>query len=306
MPENEWTYRVPVAPANPAPPAPVFPWPGGHRCAMQLSFDVDGETAWTSKDPSNAERLVTMSYGGYEARVGVPKLLDMLRSLGLRATFYITGWCVEAHPAMAEAIQAGGHEIAHHGYHHLMPDPAEPDAMREELERGLDTLKRRLGVVPAGYRAPYGESFEGLRASLKTRGFLYSSSWRDDVRPYRQVLADGTPGVIELPVTMSYDDWLYGLTHRFSPRPLFTREHVLSIWQDELEETRDWGGLVTTVLHPQVSGRPMRLRLLREFLGFAQNLGGVWIATGREIADYFASCETLSETYHAVQPVVPR
>jgi peptidoglycan/xylan/chitin deacetylase (PgdA/CDA1 family) len=258
---------------------------------MFLSFDVDAESAWTSKDPAHAERLVTMSFGGYEARVGTPKLLELLRELDLKATFFITGWSVEAHPAMAEAIVKDGHEIGHHGFHHLLPDPGDP-LIEDELERGFETLRRRLGLVPVGYRAPFGESCEELRASLKRRGILYSSSWRDDVRPYRQLLADGTPGVIEIPVTSSYDDWMHGLSARFSPRSIFPREHVLSMWKDELDEVRDWGAMVTTVLHPQVSGRPMRFRLLREFLGYAQSHGDVWIATGREIAAHYAGCET--------------
>lgn len=282
--------RVPHRPANPAPPAPLHGWPGGCRGAMFLSFDVDAEAAWTSKDPAHAARLVTMSYGGYEARVGVPKLLDLLRQQQLRATFFIAGWSIEAHPAMGEMILRAGHEVAHHGFYHLLPDPGDP-AIEDELERGFETLRRRLGVTPHGYRALYGESCEELRSSLARRGFLYSSSWRDDVRPYRQVLADGAPGVIELPVTMSYDDWMFGLSNRFSPRSIFPREHVLSIWRDELDETLEWGGMVTTVLHPQVSGRPMRLRLLREFLSYARTLPDLWIATGEEIALHFQACE---------------
>jgi len=49
--------------------------------------------------------------------------------------------------------------------------------------------------------------------------------------------------------------------------------------------------MVTTVLHPQVSGRPMRLRLLREFLTYAQSHDDVWIATGAEIAAHFEANE---------------
>jgi peptidoglycan/xylan/chitin deacetylase (PgdA/CDA1 family) len=291
--------RVPLAPANRAPLAPEFPWPRAHKAAMFLSFDVDAESAWTAPDPARYEQLVTMSFGGFEARVGVPKLLEMLAQLGLRATFFITGWSVEAHPAMAEAILRAGHEIGHHGFHHLMPLPGDP-MLVEEIDRGLDTLKRRLGVVPVGYRAPSGESCEELRVLLKQRGLLYSSSWRDDVRPYRHLLADNTPGLVELPVTMTYDDWLYGLSNRYSPRSMFPAEHVLSIWQDELAETRDWGGLITTVLHPQVSGRPMRLRLLRNFLLHTQAYGDVWIATGEEIAAHFAACEAAQVTADAM------
>ena len=282
--------RVPLAAVNRSPLAPHYPWPSGKSAAMFLSFDVDAESGMTARDPANYKRLITMSHGGYEARVGVGKLLELLRDLELRATFFITGWAVEAHPAMAESILREGHEIAHHGFHHIVPDPDEPMII-EELQRGLETLKRRLGVVPVGYRAPGGESCEQLRALLRENGFQYSSSWRDDVRPYRQILADGQPGVIELPITMSFDDWIYGMTQRLVSRPLFPREHVLSIWNDELEETRAWGGMITTVLHPQVSGRPMWVKLVREFLTGAQNYGDVWITTGREISSHFTACE---------------
>ena len=66
---------------------------------------------------------------------------------------------------------------------------------------------------------------------------------------------------------------------------------VIKVEPPQGDETRDWGGMVTTVLHPQCSGRPMRLRLLREFLLYAQGHGDVWIATGEEIATHFTACE---------------
>lgn len=54
------------------------------------------------------------------------------------------------------------------------------------------------------------------------------------------------------------------------------------------------GGVTTLVLHPQVSGRPMRWHLLRDFLHYAQAEEDVWIATGAEIAAHYEACE-LSE-----------
>lgn len=309
MPETDaanraWTERMPLASVNRAPLAPHFPWPYGNKGGMFLSFDVDAETPWNVADPSRYKELVAMSYGGFEARVGVEKLLELLRQEGLKATFFMTGWSIEAHPAMAEAVLRDGHEIAHHGFWHIMPKPGD-SMLVEEVERGFDTLKRRLGVVPLGYRAPNGESCEELRVLLKNKGIVYSSSWRDDVRPYRHLLDDGTPGIIELPVTMTYDDWLFGLSHRYSPRPMFPREWVLSIWKDELLETRDWGGMVTTVIHPQCSGRPMRLRLLREFLQFTKSLGDVWIAPGRDIAAHFQRCEAETAKNGAAKNATP-
>ena len=164
MLDSKALASIPLIPANTAPPAPDYPWPRPYTSAMFLSFDVDAETAWTSKDALHAQRLITMSYGGYEARVGTPKLLELLDQLDLKATFFVTGWSVDAHPAMAEAILKAGHEIGHHGYHHLLPDPGDP-WIEEELERGFEVLKRRLGVKPTGYRAPYGEFTEELRVA---------------------------------------------------------------------------------------------------------------------------------------------
>ncbi len=92
-------------------------------------------------------------------------------------------------------------------------------------------------------------------------------------------------------MTASYDDWMHGLSTRFSPRSIFPKEHVLSLWKDELDEVRDWGAMVTTVLHPQCSGRPMRLRLLREFLTYAKACPDLWITTGEAIAGNFLTHE---------------
>jgi len=283
---------IPPRPGNLAPPAPVFPWPHGKRCAVMPSFDVDSESAWLGYDAANVDRLVTLSYGGYEARVGVPKILEYLRSVEMRATFFIPGWVVEAHPAMCEAIVKDGHEVGHHGYLHKRPDPADLAHDIEEVDRGLEAVKRVLGVVPVGYRAPSGENHDGLLKHLRDRGILYSSSWRDDIRPYRHVLRDGTPGPVELPINMSFDDWLYGLTSRFGVRPMFPKEHVLSIWNGEMDQTREWGGLISMVMHPQVTGRPMRIGIFRDFISRCRGFGDVWIATAEEIARHFIAQET--------------
>lgn len=276
---------------NQAPPAPRFPWPNGARSALFIGFDVDGETAWIGNNPANADRLVTVSHGGYDGRVGIERVLALLADLALKATFFTPGWTALAHRAQCEAIVAAGHEIGHHGYLHRRPDRADLAAAKAEIDRGLEALDQALGVRPIGYRAPSGENFPELLAYLADSGFAYSSSFRDDVRPYRHRLQDGRPGPIEIPVNFAFDDWNFGMTSRVDPRPIFGREAVLNLWIDEFEATHAWGGVTTMVLHPQVSGRPMRWHLLRDFLDHVLAKGGVWIATGAEIARHYKACE---------------
>ncbi|MCA9968366.1 MAG: hypothetical protein KC423_29175, partial [Anaerolineales bacterium] len=76
-----------------------------------------------------------------------------------------------------------------------------------------------------------------------------------------------------------------------APRPLFGKEHVLGIWRDEFRELYSWGGLFMLVMHPQVTGRPIRLATLREFIAYTRQFPGVWTATCSDIAAAFVAQE---------------
>jgi peptidoglycan/xylan/chitin deacetylase (PgdA/CDA1 family) len=284
-------YDLSPRPLNPAPQAPPIVWPNGARSALFIGFDVDAETAWIGNNPSNLDRMVTTSHGGYDARVGIAKILELMGELSLKATFFTPGWTALAHPAACELILKAGHEIGHHGYLHKMPDREKLDEAFDEIDRGFDALHKALGVRPTGYRAPSGENFPELLAYLAQCGIRYSSSFRDDILPYRHQSVDSRAGLVEIPVNFAFDDWNFGMSSRTSPRPLFGRGAVLSLWIEEFEATHSWGGVTTLVLHPQVSGRPMRWHILRDFLCHVQAKGDVWIATGDEITSHFEKQE---------------
>src|SRR5690606_18974110 len=154
-----------------------------------------------------------------------------------------------------EAIVRDGHEIGHHGYWHRWVDPDFPEQEVEEMEAGLHALKTQLGVVPAGYRSPAGETSSNLIRLLSEKGFLYDSS----------------QGPVELPWHWSLDDAPFMLFSIMSPRPIFTNEHVLSIWKAEFEAIREMGGLINLVMHPQAIGRPSRMTMLRHFIEFTRS-----------------------------------
>lgn len=260
-------------------------WPGGARIAVMLTFDFDAETLWLSRDPANARRPGTLSQGTYGAKVGVPKILELLREEEVRGTFFVPGWTAEHHASRAEMIVAGGHEVAHHSYSHAWIDPDFPEKEVEEMEKGLEALKRVLGVVPRGYRSPAGESSDNMLKLLQKHNFLYDSSLLDDVVPYRLTLPDGGRGPVELPWHWSTDDAPHALFSIKSPRPIFPNSHLLEIFQDEFRELYRWGGLFNLVMHPQIIGRPSRIALLREMIGWIRSFPNVWFATGTEVAE---------------------
>ncbi|RKK03504.1 polysaccharide deacetylase [Pseudoroseomonas wenyumeiae] len=268
-------------------------WPGGARIAVMLTFDFDAETLWLSRDPASARRPGTLSQGTYGAKVGVPKILETLKEEGVPATFFIPGWTVENHTQRCEMIVAEGHEVAHHSYSHIWIDPDFPEKEVEEMEKGLDALKRVLGVVPKGYRSPAGETSDNLIRLLNQHGFIYDSSLLDDVVPYRLAAPGGGKGPVELPWHWSTDDAPHALFSIKTPRSIFPNQHILDLFQDEFRELYRWGGLYNLVMHPQVTGRPARVAMLREMIAFIKSFPNVWFATGSQVAEaWIAAHET--------------
>lgn len=197
------------------------------------------------------------------------------------------GWTAENHTGAVESILAAGHEVGHHGYAHKWIDPEDPAGEIEEMDKGLEALKRTVGVVPKGYRAPAATSSNQTLQLVKDRGFLYTSGFLDDTFPYRHVMADGSDGPIELPFHWNLDDSAIALFLIDIQPAIFPNAHIFEVWKDEFDAHRDWGALINITLHPQISGRPGRLALMRQFIEYMQGFDDVWFATGTQVAEAF-------------------
>jgi peptidoglycan/xylan/chitin deacetylase (PgdA/CDA1 family) len=263
-------------------------WPNGAQCAVLLTFDFDAETMWIGRDPTNINRPGTLSQGTYGANVGVPSILQVLRDMGrLPATFFVPGWTAEQHTGRVEAILKDGHEVGHHSYSHKWVEPTDPAGELEEMEKGLEALRRTVGVTPVGYRSPAGETSNNLIKLLVERNFLYDTSMMDTINPYFHPHGNNTRALVELPWHWSLDDAVYMIFSIKAPRTIQTNQHILTIWQDEFRAIYQAGGLFDLVMHPQATGRPSRLQLLRDMIAFIQGFPKVWFCTCRDAAQAF-------------------
>lgn len=258
-------------------------WPGGARCGVMLTFDFDAESLWLGRDPENAQRFGTLSQGTYGARVGVPSILQVLKETGTPATFFVPGWTADHHPDKVEMIHAAGHEIGHHSYSHAWVKPGQDELEAEELDRGLEALDRLLGVRPSGYRSPAGETSEALIRMLVERGFEYDSSLMAGVNPYFHEVGGDPQALVELPWHWSLDDAVFALFSTRTPRPIYTNDDIFKIWSDEFQAIYDAGGLFDLVMHPQVTGRPSRLLLLRRMIDHIRQFPDVAFLSGHQV-----------------------
>jgi len=264
-------------------PASRFVWPHRQHCAAMLCFDVDGETTALSEDPALASRRTLMSQCEYGPRIGVPRLLGLLDHLEVPATFFIPGYIVEQHPRMVEAIVAEGHEIGLHGYlHEKLAYLTEPQE-EELLVRCIDILERFTGTRPRGFRAPWFEINSWTPALLQRHGLDYCASAMGDDVPY---FHEG--GLVEIPGQWLLEDWEQ-FAFNADPAWGFVPENcskVFDLWWREFEAMYDFGCCFVLTLHPWLSGRPSRVRLLEDLVRAMQAKGGVWFARGAEIATY--------------------
>jgi peptidoglycan/xylan/chitin deacetylase (PgdA/CDA1 family) len=248
---------------------------------IALTFDFDALSVWFGYPNTSPAMLARGEYG---ARVGVPRVLDLLRTLDLPATFFIPGHTIDSFPASVAAILDAGHEVAHHSYAHIDPSTQTPDEERRDMERALDTL-HRIGVQPLGYRSPSADMSGATLALLEAYAFRYDSSlMADDFRPYRprigdrvsrqEPLIEGRPARLwELPIAFEFDDWVH-FQFNFNPYRNGTSapSKVLEIWSAEFDwmHTHVDGGLLTLAMHPQVIGRGHRIAMLMQFIGHCQ------------------------------------
>lgn len=272
----------------------TYPWPNGHRAAAAFTFDVDAESCVLAHDPTASSRMSLMTHQAYGPRVGVPRLLRMLERQQVTATFFVPGFTADTYPRLVGQIADAGHEIAHHGYLHEPMQGISAETEATYIDRGLEALDR-VGVSPAGYRAPWWELNWHSADLLIERGFLYDSSLLDGDVPYRFCGERGQGSLVEIPVDWTLDDW-----EQYAFYPGWTGSGVIEspskvheMWLLEAQAHLVEGGCFVLTNHPFISGRPSKAAALERLIQDVRALDGFWITTLGEIARHAA--ETLTE-----------
>ena len=280
------------------------PWPGGARCAVAITFDVDSDSFVHIAEPERSYRLVcTTSWTRYDD-VAIPRIVEIFRQFDLKQTFFFPAWCMERYPHLVEVVLAAGHEVGLHGYLHELANTLSLDREAELLQRSLDVMQRVAGKRPTGWRSPLYAFSENSADLIARAGFLYDSSLMGDDIPYLLQARSGE--IVELPLHDASDDWPqyaenWDLGYHAPIRP---PARGIETFMAEFEAAWEHRGLWISVWHPFVSGRLSRAIQVAKMIEHMQRKGGVWFATLDEIATHIRAV-TDAGTYRPRRVVMP-
>lgn len=145
----------------------------------------------------------------------VDVILEICDRHKVKATFFVLGEIAEFFPDLIKKIDANGHEIGIHGYHHDQVFRLTPQKLKSELTRARNLIEHIIGKKVLGFRAPAFSINANTSWALPVVaecGFAYDSSIYPSLSPrygwkgfseqiYNIQLGAGT-SLIEVPLSV--------------------------------------------------------------------------------------------------------
>lgn len=133
----------------------------------------DQEPGTKPEDPAEnreAVKRVALTFDDGPDQLYTPKVLDILHEYGVPGTFFLVGTQVEKFQDTAKRIVDEGHSIGNHTWNHTDLSKLSAAAIREQIRKGDEALKKATGTVPSLVRAPYGAVSKTLKTELSKLG----------------------------------------------------------------------------------------------------------------------------------------
>jgi peptidoglycan-N-acetylglucosamine deacetylase len=285
--------------------------PQGKRAAVCVSFDTD---CWSIFLRMRAVGLVgkgtfgpiNFARGEFGARVGIPRIMEVLDKHKVRGTWFTPGVIAETYPELIKELSDRGNEIAHHGYFHECPASMTKTQERASFVKGIKAIEKVTGKRPVGYRVPFEipNASDISNSTIKIMmdlGFKYISQHmgpydfrvsrvRDGDRYYfdRPPKFGKEVDLLNIPVNeLIEDDLAYFLgVSAFYPK-LDNPSKVFEVWKMDFDYMYEHepGGFYTLVLHPECTGRAHRVMLLDQMIEYMARKDDVWFCTMEELAN---------------------
>jgi peptidoglycan/xylan/chitin deacetylase (PgdA/CDA1 family) len=273
-----------------------FAWPDGKRIAVTMTAMLE---TWSEGKPppygvqATALKPGTIDHGGiawgsYGGKVGVWRIIELMRRNGMRGTFCVNARCAELYPEAVAQIVKSGHDVAGHGYvQDQLLAYMTSDEERATIRGCLDILEKVSGQRPVGWLSPVLAYTEHTRRILIEEKLLWHGDGRDSDLP--NVVETSGGSIVHIPAS----DFTDNRVLRASP---------MDLW-DVYKETFDYlywrepPALLALSMHCHFGGRPLVSAIMEKILKYMAQYPDVWFASYGEIARWVYDTQRGADTH---------
>ena len=148
----------------------------GTLLTLYLLFHPRNQWLVANRSRVEGPGCIALTFDDGPDPVDTPKLLDLLREKGVKATFFVVGKRADQYPEIVRRAWDEGHLIANHTWsHRLLFCFLTPSRLRAEIDRGAESVRRICGFRPRLFRSPVGMRHVLLQSYLTDAGLEYVS-----------------------------------------------------------------------------------------------------------------------------------
>ena len=273
-------------------------WPGEARLALNIviNYEEGSEPSFEDGDGLTETGLTEGGSGAfagrdlgaesmfeYGSRVGIWRVLRILRERSMPATMFACAQALERNPAVVTAIGAMDIDVCSHGLRWLRMQGLGPEREAAEIAAAVASIQRTTGTAPAGWYCRYAPTEHTRELLVKQGGFLYDADSYADELPY-WTRVDGRPHLV-IPYSLTNND------AKFSRGAIATANDFFEFLRDSFDLLYREGAtqprMMSVGLHMRLAGHPGRAVALERFLDHVAAHAGVWVCRRVDIARHW-------------------
>jgi peptidoglycan/xylan/chitin deacetylase (PgdA/CDA1 family) len=220
-----------------------------------------------------------MSHREFGHRVGVFRLLRLMRELGIAPAVAIDVLTAEHYGPLLEHVRPAAAEFLAGGLSASRPLTSSMTDAEEfhYIQSTLDRLETVLGTRPAGWLSPEHSESARTPALLARAGLRYVADWCNDEQPYP--MRGAGPDLWAFPLSWELSDLAAMYAREVSPADYGRSiREAFDVLCDEGP-----GRVLALHLHPWLSGQAFRAAAISDALAYLCGSPHAWLATPLDI-----------------------
>lgn len=148
-----------------------------------LSFTGQADAASSTyvTKGNTTSKVVALTFDDGSDGTNINKILDVLKTNNVKATFFLTGSGINHHPSWIRNIANAGHQVGNHSYSHPDFTKLSIAAMQSELAKTETAYKNVTGKSTKPiFRAPFGATNATVLKGVGDAGYTHTIQWNID------------------------------------------------------------------------------------------------------------------------------